>query len=99
MNEYIVSQHTYYRVFGALLILTLLTWGVSYIPFSPGWSVVIALTIAICKGSLVVLFFMHVRYSNQRIWVFVGAGIFWLVLLIALTLSDYLTRSYTLLAF
>jgi cytochrome c oxidase subunit 4 len=54
----------------------------------------VALTIAVSKASLVALYFMHVRWSSRLTWVFVGAGVFWLLILIALTLSDVFTRQW-----
>jgi cytochrome c oxidase subunit 4 len=56
-------------------------------------SIIVALTIAISKALLVVLFFMHVRYSSWLTWVFVGASIAWLGHILILTMSDYLTRA------
>jgi len=50
--------------------------------------------IAACKALLVILFFMHVRYSSRLTWVFVGAGFFWLMILLALTLVDVLSRRW-----
>ncbi len=91
MSETIVPVRVYFTVFLALLILTFLTTGVAFLDlgfFSP----VVALTIAIVKASLVVLFFMHLRYSTRLTWVVGGAGLFWLGILFALSLSDYLTR-------
>ena len=92
MAQHIVSRTLYYRIFAALLILTLLTVGVAYLNLGV-LNTVIALTIATGKALLVVLFFMHVRYSSRFIWVAVSAGVFWLLLLLVFTLSDYLTRS------
>jgi cytochrome c oxidase subunit IV len=57
-----------------------------------GANTVVALTIAVIKATLVVLYFMHVRYGTRLTWVIVVAGFFWLVILFALTMSDYLTR-------
>ena len=51
-----------------------------------------ALTIAVVKMLLVILFFMHVRYSSRLTWIFVAAGFIWLLIMLDLTLSDYLTR-------
>ena len=86
------THGVYYAVFGALLIGTLLTWGIAFIDlgiFNP----VVALAIACTKATLVILFFMHVRYSSKLTKITVAAGFFWLMLLISLSLSDYLTRS------
>jgi cytochrome c oxidase subunit 4 len=54
----------------------------------------IALTIAIVKATFVVLYFMHLRYSTRLTWVVAASGVFWLGILFALTLSDYLTRGW-----
>ena len=93
MPEPIVPTRVYFTVFAALMILTGLTSWVAFYDlgiFSP----VVALTIAIVKASLVVLFFMHLRYSTRLTWVVAGAGIFWLGILFVLSLSDYMTRSW-----
>jgi cytochrome c oxidase subunit 4 len=57
-------------------------------------NVIIALTIAVIKATLVVLYFMHVRYSSRLIWVVFASALFWLAILFALTFSDYLTRCW-----
>jgi cytochrome c oxidase subunit 4 len=75
-----------------LMLLLFLTWGVAQINFGR-WNIVMAMTIAVVKALLVILFFMHVRYRNRLTWVFVGAGFFWLAILFGLTMSDYLTRA------
>jgi cytochrome c oxidase subunit 4 len=92
MAQHSVSRTLYYRIFAVLLILTLLTVGVAYLDLG-ALNTVIALSIATAKALLVVLFFMHVRYSSRLTWVVVSAGVFWLLLLLVFTLSDYLTRS------
>jgi len=95
MSEHIVSRKMYFGVFGALMVLTALTVVVANIDLgSTLLNTIVALTIAVIKAVLVVLFFMHVRYSSRLTWVFVGAGFFWLVIMVALTLSDYLTRPW-----
>lgn len=88
----VIPRRIYYGVFMALLALTLLTWGLSYLELSPTLGVMVALTIAMAKALLVVLFFMHVRYSSWLTWVFVGAGVAWLGHMLILTMSDYLSR-------
>jgi cytochrome c oxidase subunit 4 len=80
-------------VFVALLGLTLLTVGVAFLNLGP-LNTIIALTIAAAKALFVLLFFMHLRYSSGLIWIGWGAGIFWLMLLLTITLSDYLTRNW-----
>jgi len=83
----------YVAVFAALLVLTVATVTVSYVDLGP-LSVVVALTIAFTKALLVVLFFMHLRESSGLVWVVAGGGFFWLAILIALTMSDVLTRGW-----
>ena len=55
---------------------------------------VVAMTIAVAKMSFVLLYFMHVRYSSRLIWVIVAASFFWLIVMIALSLSDYTSRTW-----
>jgi cytochrome c oxidase subunit 4 len=90
-TQHIVPVKVYVAVFVALLILLALTVAASYAPLGR-FNVVIAMTIAIAKTFLVMLFFMHVRYSGRLIWIYVGVGFFWLAILLALTMSDLLTR-------
>jgi cytochrome c oxidase subunit IV len=88
-----LSLKVYLAVFLALLALILTTLGVAFVDLGGNLNVVVALTIAVCKAVLVMLYFMHLRYSYPLTWMFAGAAIFWLMILIVLTLSDVLTRS------
>ncbi|MGA9767643.1 MAG: cytochrome C oxidase subunit IV family protein [Blastocatellia bacterium] len=93
MSEHVVSRKLYFTIFIALMILTALTvWVANY--DLKQWNAVVALTIAVIKGLLVVLYFMHVRYSSRLTMVFVAAGFVWLIIMVALTLSDYMTRQW-----
>jgi cytochrome c oxidase subunit 4 len=92
-SEHVVSIKLYAAIFTALIVLTLTTTAVSFIDLGGDLNVVVALFIAVCKAVLVILYFMHVRYSSRLTWVFVGAGFFWLSILITLTMSDLLTRT------
>ena len=76
------------------MVGTALTVWAGLTDFPGQLNVIIALTIAVVKATLVVLYFMHVRYSSKLTWVFVCAGIIWLFILFAFTLSDYLTRGW-----
>jgi cytochrome c oxidase subunit 4 len=89
----IVLRRVYYWVYGALLALTLLTIGVAYLDLGP-LNVAVALGIAIGKALLVMLFFMHLRYSSRLTWVIAAAGVIWLAHLLIFTLSDYFTRGW-----
>lgn len=80
-------------IFAVLLLLTLTTYGVAFVDLGPE-NVAVALAIAICKALLVALFFMHLRYGPKLLWVVTGGGLFWLGILLTLTLSDYLTRGW-----
>lgn len=81
----------YFVVFTALVIGTILTYEVAKIDLGL-WNPVIALIIACTKATLVVLFFMHVRYSSKLTMLTVAIGFFWLLIMITLDLTDYLTR-------
>ena len=82
----------YFIIFGALIVGTCLTWAIAFVDLG-ALNPVVALAIACVKATLVILYFMHVRYSDRMTMVTVGAGFFWLLILITLSLSDYLSRS------
>ena len=94
MSEHVVSIRVYVTIFAALLVGTALTVWAGLQDFPGPLNVVIALTIACVKATLVVLYFMHVRYGAKLIWVIIGAALFWMAILFALTFSDYWTRSW-----
>ena len=91
MSEHITPARTYYTIFALLMFCTYLTWQVAYFDLGP-FNTVAALGIAIFKATLVVLFFMHVKYSSRLTWAVVLGGVFWLGILLTLTATDYLTR-------
>jgi cytochrome c oxidase subunit 4 len=93
MTHEITPVKTYVTVFIVLLILTATTAAVAYIDLGP-FNIYVALTIGIIKAVLVILFFMHVKQSSKLMQVTVGAGFFWLGIMLALTLSDYLSRRW-----
>ena len=99
-HQHILPVRTYLNIFGALMALLFLTVWV-YDPRPRAWfswldlgsfNLVIALLIATTKAVLIMLYFMHVRFSNKLTWVFSGASFFWLGILLILTMSDYTTR-------
>jgi cytochrome c oxidase subunit 4 len=92
LNPANVPKKNYVRVWIALLVLLLLTWGLADINLGP-FNNVAALTISISKMLLVVLFFMHGRYEKPVTWIFICAGAIWFLIMVDLTLSDYLTRN------
>jgi len=93
MSEHIVSKKLYFVIFGALMVLTFLTVWVATIDLG-ALNTPVALAIAVTKAVLVVLYFMHVRYSSRLTWVVVAGGFLWLIIMIGLTMSDYLTRGF-----
>jgi cytochrome c oxidase subunit 4 len=94
MSEHIVSVRSYLLVFFALLCLTALTVGVAFVDLG-SMNTVIALAIAATKMLLVMLIFMHVKYSSRLTKLAILAAFFWLGLLLTFTLSDYFTRRWT----
>ena len=92
-TEHIVPVSTYVLVFLGLMIGTALTTWVAYIDLGK-WNTVVALVIAVCKMLLVVLFFMHVKYIRSLSRIVIIAAFFWLGIMIALSLSDELTRKW-----
>ena len=93
MSEHVVPRKVYYAVFAALLVLTAVTTAVAFVDLGP-WNTVVALGIAFLKATLVALFFMHVKYSPRLTQVVVAGGLFWLAILIVLTLSDFMSRGW-----
>ncbi len=92
MSEHILPSKMYYGIWIALLILTAVTAGVSFIDLGP-FNTIVALVIATFKALLVVLFFMHVKYTSEKqTKTVIIAAIFWLLLLLGLSLADYTTR-------
>lgn len=89
----IVPPRTYYGVFAALIALTFLTVGLSFLELG-NWHTAVGLLIGVAKALLVALFFMHLLYGSKLNWLALGAGLFWLGILLVLTLADYLTRPW-----
>ena len=95
-EHHIVSIPIYMMVFGVLIVGTFLTYFVATFDLDwvfPGANTLVALLIAFTKMTFVVLFFMHVKYSSKLIWLTAIAGFFWLAIMFAFTMQDYLTRS------
>ena len=89
--EHIVPPGIYATIILSLVALTLLTVGAAFVDMGR-FNIVAALVIATMKATLVVLFFMHAKYVPQRTKLVIMAGIFWLALLLFMTLSDYISR-------
>jgi cytochrome c oxidase subunit 4 len=92
MEHAVLPRSTYFAVYVALVVLTGLTTAVAFFDLGLA-NPVVALSIAILKATLVVLFFMHLKYGSRLTWVVAGAAVFWLLILLLLILSDYAARS------
>jgi cytochrome c oxidase subunit 4 len=93
MPDHIVPTRVYYVVFAALMAGTYLTVQAAYFDLG-AFNTVVAVGIAVIKATLVVLFFMHAKYSTRLTWGAVAGSLFWLGILFVLTFSDYLTRGW-----
>jgi cytochrome c oxidase subunit IV len=94
MSEQIVYPRVYITIFLVLMVGTGLTVLAAFRDFPGPLNAVVALTIAVVKATFVVLYFMHVRYSQRLIWLVIGSALFWLAIMFALTISDYWTRAW-----
>jgi cytochrome c oxidase subunit 4 len=93
MSTHVVPVRTYLAVFGALLTLTALTVFAAFTDLG-ALNTPIALAIAVIKGVLVVLFFMHVLYSPRLTRLVLAGALLWLVILIVITALDYASRGW-----
>jgi cytochrome c oxidase subunit 4 len=91
MHEHVVPPRVYLVIFAILIALTATTTAVAFLDLGR-LNTVIMLTIAVTKATLVILYFMHVRYSSRLTWIVLSAGFVWLMILIAFTMSDEVTR-------
>jgi cytochrome c oxidase subunit 4 len=93
MMHKVVPVKNYVLVFLILIALTITTVAVSKIELGE-FNFIVAMTIAVIKAVLVILFFMHVKGSSAMTKLFVGAGFFWMAILLVFVLSDYLSRGW-----
>jgi cytochrome c oxidase subunit IV len=93
MTQPLVSRKTYLFTFLSLLALTLLTTLLGFIDMGP-LNVVVAVGIAAVKASLIAAFFMHALYESKLVRVALAGGVIWFLILISLTISDYISRSW-----
>jgi cytochrome c oxidase subunit 4 len=93
-EEHIVSPRVYLVIGATLLVFTALTVGASLIDLPWDLNAVVALAIACVKMTLVVLFFMHVKYSSKLTKLTVAAGFLTFVVLITMTMTDYISRAW-----
>ena len=93
MSDHVVPRKIYYAVFATLLVLTAVTVWVAFADLGM-FNTVAAITIACTKATLVVAYFMHVRYGTHLVRVVLGAAVLWLLILLVLTLGDYASRGW-----
>ncbi len=92
-SGHVVPIKLYLAIFAALMVLTAFTVWVAFLDLGPANSIV-ALGVAVTKATLVVLFFMHVKYSSRLTWLVVASGFFFLLIMIALTMADIVSRGW-----
>lgn len=92
-DPHVVPRKIYYTIFGALMLMTAITVGAAYIDLGP-MNTIVAIVIACIKAMIVVLYFMHVKFGTRLVKLTVIAGLYWMGILLTLTLSDYLTRGW-----
>ncbi len=83
----------YYAVFAVLMVGTIITVLVAYVDLG-FFNTAVALGIAVTKATLVVLYFMHVRWASRLTWLVIAASVFWLLLMFAIGMTDYLSRDW-----
>jgi cytochrome c oxidase subunit IV len=93
MSGHIASPKLYYAVFAALIVGTVLTYLAALVDFG-FFNNVVMLAIAFAKMTLVILFFMGVRWTSRLTWVVAASGFFFLLIMFTITMSDYLTRGW-----
>ena len=93
MSHHVVPVKIYFLIFGTLMVLTALTTAVAFVDLG-SLTTVVALAIAVTKMTLVILFFMHVKYAEGLTKFVVVASFLWFAILIALALSDYSSRAW-----
>jgi cytochrome c oxidase subunit IV len=92
MSEHIVSRKLYWTIWIVLICLTGLTAWIATVDLGP-FNTVVALLIATIKATIVVLFFMHVKYTSEKLTkMVIAAAMFWLFILLSLSMADYTTR-------
>lgn len=89
----ILPRKTYWKVWVALELMVGAIFGLSRIEMGPG-DVIVPLLLAWVEMWLVLLYFMHLRFTHWLNWVFICGGLLWLLIFVDLTLSDYITRGY-----
>ena len=93
MTHKVAPVRTYVLIWAALIVLTISTVMISKIELGE-YNFIVAMTIAVIKATLVILFFMHVKGSSSQMKLVVCAGFFWMAILLVFTMSDYVSRGW-----
>lgn len=98
-THHIIEPYVYYRVFAVLMVLFVATVAVAFFDLSammnwPPANIIVALAIAIAKVAVIVIYFMHLKFSSRITRVFAVAALFWLTLLFGISFADYFTRDW-----
>ena len=93
MIGHVIPTKVYFLIFAALMVLTAVTVRMAFIDLG-ALNNVIMLSIAVLKATLVILYFMHVRWSDRLVWIAIALSLLWLVILVVAILHDYLTRGW-----
>jgi len=93
VSVHVVPLRVYFVIFASLMILTAVTVAVAYYDLGP-LNTIVALVIAVTKAALVILYFMHVRYSPSLTKLVVAGSFLWLFIMLSITMSDYISRGW-----
>jgi cytochrome c oxidase subunit IV len=92
-SNHVVSIKLYVAIFLALMMLTAITVAVAFVDLG-ALNTVVALGVAVTKAALVILFFMHVKYSSRLTWLWVASGFVFLAIMLAFTMADIVSRGW-----
>ena len=84
----------YAKTLWVLMVLLVVTVAAGFTKMPDWLGIMIALTIAVSKATIVIMNFMHVRFSSKLAWLFAGAGFFWLIIMFAFAFADYASRHW-----
>ena len=93
MSGHVSPKSVYYSIFGALMVLTAITVAVAFTNLG-ALNFPVAIGIAITKATLVILFFMHAKWSSRLTKLIIGGAFFFLLVLLTLTMTDYMSRGW-----
>ena len=92
-SNHVVSIKLYVAIFLTLMVLTAITVAVAFVDLG-ALNTVVALGVAVTKATLVILFFMHVKYSSRLTWLWVASGFVFLAIMLAFTMADIVSRGW-----